>query len=354
MNENTEKIEEIIEENTEENLETTIEPEVEVEENLDENVDNLPKEKKVKKHIQAKELVEKARTIVKEAEEQNETCRLLLVGDLKEYEEAKVSLRDGGLDACNYLLEKLGYQYKLNEDEEKQAVVFEPKDDLEPIALKDVSSGRFTGFIYSLIGGVLTAGGFVYLATEKLGLTLYLDKIPAKEDSTNILSWFSTAVGLESNVYVGAGILGLSALAVMALIYAIRVGLKGSSNLNFAEKQLVEAEVYTEHKGDCKTEMDKVDAHMKDTIETLKTYEVLFNEQKGKLERILHIEGEKLKSTDYHEKSFAEIRETKELIRTIKEFMVTPMSEEGKLSEQSEEALKNTKIQMDKMLKRFY
>ena len=352
MNENTEKIEEIIEEITEENLETTIEDEAE--ENLDEYVDNFPKEKKVKKHIQATQLVEKARGIVKEAEDQNAACKLLLVSDLKEYEEAKISLRDGGLDACNYLLEKLGYQNKLNEDQEKSAVVFEPKDDLEPIALKDISSGRFTGFIYSLIGGALTAVGLVYLATEKLGMTLYLDKIPAKEDSTNILSWFSTAAGLESNVYVGVGILGLSTLAVMALIYAIRVGIKGSSNLNFAVKQLVEAEVYTEHKGDCKIEMDKVDAHIKDTIETLKTYEVLFNEQKGKLERILHIEGEKLKSTDYHEKSFAEIRETKELIRTIKEFMATPMSEEGKLSEQSEEALKNTKIQMDKMLKRFY
>jgi len=348
MNENTEKIEEEIENQAEEVSDKIIEEEVE------EVADNLPKEKKVKKHIQAIELVEKAKIIVKEAEDQNAECKLLLVGDLKEYEEAKVSLRDGGLDACNYLLEKLGYQHKSKENDDNPTVVFEPKDDAEPIILKDVSSGRFTGFIYSLIGGALTVGGLVYLAAEKLGTTLYLDKIPSKEDSTSILSWFSTAVGLESNMYVGAGILGLSALAVMALIYAIRVGLKGNSNLNFATKQLEEAEVYTEHKGDCKKEMDKVDAHMKDTIGTLKTYEVLFNEQKGKLERILHIEGEKLKSTDYHEKSFAEIRETKELIRTIKEFMATPMSEEGKLSEQSEESLKSTKNQMDKMLKRFY
>jgi len=352
MNENNEKIEEIIDEKIEENLETAIENETE--ENLDEYVDNFPEEKKVKKHIQATQLVEKARTIVKEAEDQNEACKLLLVSDLKEYEEAKVSLRDGGLDACSYLLEKLGYKNTANENVEEQVVVFEPKEDLTPIALKDISSGKFTGFIYSLVGGALTAVGLVYLATEKLGMTLYLDKIPAKEDSINILSWFSTSVGLESNMYLGAGILGLTTLAVMGIIYAIRVGVKGSSNLNFAVKQLVEAEIYTEYKGDCKNEMDKVDAHMKDTIVTLKTYEVLLNEQKGKLERILHIEGEKLKSTDYHEKSFAEIRETKELIRSIKDFTSISMSDEGKLSQKSIGALKRAKAQMDKMLERLY
>ena len=352
MNENNEKIEEIIDEKIEENLETAIENETE--ENLDEYVDNFPEEKKVKKHIQATQLVEKARTIVKEAEDQNEACKLLLVSDLKEYEEAKVSLRDGGLDACSYLLEKLGYKNTANENVEEQVVVFEPKEDLTPIALKDISSGKFTGFIYSLVGGALTAVGLVYLATEKLGMTLYLDKIPAKEDSINILSWFSTSVGLESNMYLGAGILGLTTLAVMGIIYAIRVGVKGSSNLNFAVKQLVEAEIYREYKGDCKNEMDKVDAHMKDTIVTLKTYEVLLNEQKGKLERILHIEGEKLKSTDYHEKSFAEIRETKELIRSIKDFTSISMSDEGKLSQKSIGALKRAKAQMDKMLERLY
>lgn len=349
MNENNEKI---IEEITEENLETATE--TEAEEKLDEYVDNFPKEKTVKKHTQAAQLVEKARIIVKDAEDQNTACRLLLEGDLKEYEEAKVSLRDGGLDACSYLLQKMGYKNTLNENSEEQVVVFEPKEDLIPIALKDVSSGRFTGFMYSLIGGTLTATGLIYLATEKLGLTLDITKIPSRDEVTSILSWFSTAVGLESNMYIGAGIFALSTLAIMSIIYAIRVGIKGSNNLNFAVKQLVEAEVYTEHKGDCKNEMDKVDAHIKDTIVTLKTYEVLLNEQKGKLERILHIEGEKLKSTDYHDKSFAEIRETKELVRAIRDFTSTQMSEEGKLSEKSVQALKRAKTQMDKMLERLY
>ncbi len=312
----------------------------------------VEKKKKQKKHLEALTLVEKAKQIVKEADEQHESCKLLLAGDLKEYEDAKSELRAGGLDTCISLLEQLGYQ---NSDTiAEKVVVFEPKDELEPIALKHVSSGRFTGFIYSLIAGAATFGGLVYLATDKLGMTLDISKVPSVETMQNIATWFSTAVGLEENLYVGAGILGLSTIAVMGLVYAMRVGLKGGKNLRFAQKQLAQAEEYTAHKGNCKAEMDKVDAHMKETVSLLKLYQVLFNEQKGKLERILHIEGSKEKSSDYHDKSFAEIRETKELVRTIKDFISTPMSEEGKLSEKSIKFLKSAKVQMDKMLERLY
>lgn len=346
MNEKNEMAEEIVEEISEtiekENreLETTLTPQ---------------KKKKLKKHVEALGLVEKAKQIVTEADKQNEACKLLLAGDLKEYEEAKNALRAGGLEACSALLEQLGYQSSAdNEFIAEKVVVFEPKDELTPIALKNVTSGKFTGFIYALIAGTVTAGGLVYLATEKLGITLDITKIPSVETMQNIVTWFSTAVGLEANVYIGTGILALASLSVMGIIYAIRVGLKGSKNLHFAVKQLVEAELYTEHKGNCKTEMDKVDAHMKETVALLKLYEVVFNEQKGKLERILHIEGSKEKSTDYHDKSFLELRETKELIRTIKDFISTPMSEEGKLSEKSINFLQRAKTQMDKMLERLY
>lgn len=279
----------------------------------------------------------------------------MLVGDLKEYEEAKDALRAGGLDVCASLLEQLGY--KTNNEErrvEEKIVVFEPKEELAPIVLKNVSSGKFTGLIASLFGGVVTASGLIYLATEKLGITLDITKVPSTETMANIVSWFSQGIGLESNVYIGASILALASFAVMAAIYAMRVSFKGSENLHFSVKQLAEAELYTEAKGECKAEMDKVDAHMKETVDTLKMYEVLFNEQKGKLERILHVEGSKEKSTEYHEKSFLEIRETKELIRTIKDFISTPMSEEGKLSKQSVLLLQRAKTQMDKMLERLY
>lgn len=340
-------------------LENTEEVETKVSQNEAQTVDSELNEsenkkvKKEKKHLQAIRLVEQAKQIVKEAQEQNEACKLLLAGDLKEYDEARKSLRAGGYDACTSLLMQLGYSHE-NTDTDDEHIVFEPKDDIEPIALKNVSSGRFTGVIYSLVAGAATAGGLIYLATEKLGITLDISKIPSQETLEKIATWFSTSVGLESNMYVGAGVIGLSSLVVMGLVYAIRVSLRGSKNLHFATKQLTEAEEYTMKKADCKSEMDKVDAHMKETVTLLKLYEIIFNEQKGKLERILHLEGSKDKSTEYHEKSFAEIRETKELLRTINDFISTPMSDAGKLSEKSVAYLERAKTQMDKMLERLY
>jgi len=344
---------EIVEEGTEVNLDEQT-PIVENDTLEIEELTTPKKEKREKKHKEALRLVEQAKKIVKDANDQTDACKLLLVSDLKEYEEAKEAMKKGGLTACASLLEQLGYKTKVDETKVEEVAVFEPKEEIAPIALKNVSSGTFTGVVYALVGGAITATGLVFLATEKLDMTLNIAKIPSTETMGSIASWFSQALGMGANVYVGAGIFALVSLSVMAVIYAMRVRLKGNENLHFSVKQLAEAELYTELKGECKVEMDKVDAHMKETVSTLKMYEVLFNEQKGKLERILHIEGSKDKSTDYHEKSFLEIRETKELMRTIKDFIATSMSEEGKLSKKSVFCLQRAKTQMDKILERLY
>jgi len=360
MNEKNELVDEVVElveesvevDATEENLQS----DNTISENIESDEEAIVETKKLKKHEEALVLVEKAKQIVKDADEQTEACKLLLAGDLKEYEEAKASLKSRGMDECTLLIEKLEDE---NDDstsleEEEKITIFEPKEELDPMYLKDVSSGKFTGFIYSLVGGAATVAGLGFFATQKLGIPFDLTKMPSNETLQTILGWFGTQVGRPDDAMNGGLVVGGAALVVMALIYVIRVSLKGSKNLHFATKQLEEAELYTEQKSNCKTEMDKVDAHMKETLETLKMYEIIFNEQKGKLERILYIEGAKDEMTPYHEKSLLEMAETKELLRTIKNFMATPMSEEGKLAVKSELFLQRAKTQMDKMLKRFY
>lgn len=358
--ETSEMIEEIMEEadrevsESEEKIIDDIEEKIEEEsEQSEESLEDPPLPKNMKKHIKAKHLVEKAKKIVNEANKRIESCRLLLETDLKEYGDAKSELKKGGLDACVLLLNQLGYQTK-EDEKEKTTPVFEPKEDVKPMVLKDVSSGKFSGLIYALFGGIATAIGMVYLATEKLEMTLNVTKVPSEGVMQSILAWFSTIIGVQENVAIGTGVLGFVVFVVMILIYVIRVSLKARSNLHFAVKQFVEAELYTEQKSNCKQEMDKVDAHIKDSIETMKTYEVLFNEQKGKLQRILYIEGSKEKSAGYHDKSYLEIRDTKELIHSITDFMDISMSEEGQLSSKSVLYLQNAKDQIDKILKRFY
>jgi hypothetical protein len=352
-NEASQIVEDTIEEVEKESLaaENTEEKAIE---DVEESVDDFSLPTNAKKNTKAKLLVEKAKKIVQEANKRTAACKLLLETDLKKYEDAKSELREGGFDASVSLVKKLGYQRKDDEPSKETPVVFETKEEVKPLVIKDVSSGKFTGLIYALIVGFIAAVGLVYLATEKLEMTLNVTKVPSEDVMQSILAWFSTIIGMQENVAIGASVLGFIVLMVMILIYVVRVRMKARSNLHFAVKQFVEAELYTEQKANCKQEMDKVDAHIKDTIDTLKTYEVLFNEQKGKLQRILYIEGEKEKSTEYHDKSYLEIRETNELINMIRDFMNIPMSEEGKLSSRSVLYLQNAKDQIDKMLERYY
>jgi hypothetical protein len=283
-----------------------------------------------------------------------DACKLLLADDLKANEEAKHLLKEGGMDASEALLTALGYVADRGEDvQEEENIVFEAKEDVEPIMLKDISSGRFTGFLFSLFGGIATLLGFLYYATNKLGMTLDITQIPSSETFHKIFGWFGTQIGRPDDALNGGLLVATAVLAVMVIIYVIRVSLKGSKNLHFATKQLEEAEVYTTHKGNCKEEMDKVDAHIHDAIETLKTYQVLFNEQKGKLERILHFEGG-VEEPNYHEKSLTEMRDTQDLLDAIKSFMALPMSEEGKLSGKSTLFLHRAKSRIQKMIERLY
>jgi len=286
----------------------------------------------LKKQDAAVLLVKKAKHIVQDAEAQMEACKLLLSDDLKGYEDAKESLRSGGMDECEALLEMLEYSGESREEEENEnSIVFEAKEEVPPVTIQEVSSGKFTGFLLALLFGAVTT----------------------EETCNAILSWFGSLVG-SSDPMMGGALLGTAVLLVMWIVYAIRVSLKAGSNLQFAKEQLQKAEEYASLKGTCKEEMDKVDAHIKDAIGMMQTYEIIFNEQKGKLRRIQHLEKEGKESVSYHQKSLKEMEDTYDLIGAIKDFLNTSMSEEGKLSGKSTLFLYRAKNRLEKMIDRLY
>jgi len=348
--------------------ENTPDIEINTEEKVSEEKDEISEEakdiesdvfsqiKNMKKHDAAQLLVTKAKFIVKDAEDQLAECKLLLASDLKDYENAKHELKANGMDACEELLSTLSYVSEEDNETnpEEGVVVFEPKEEVAPLYVQDVSSGKFTGFIMSLIAGAATLGGLVYFATEKLGVTLDLSKVPAPETVKPVFGYFGTLVGMNDNANVGMALVAVVTLLVMWIVYAIRVSTKGSANLHKATEQLAAAEEYTLHKSSCKDEMDKVDAYIHDAIEILKTYQVILNEQQGKLKRILYIEQDQSETGSYHQKSLIEMKDTHELIAGIKDFMSVPMSEEGKLSGKSSLFLHRAKSRVQKVLDRLY
>jgi hypothetical protein len=344
--------EEMIEESAIESSESEAYSIVEERETVEVSLEHSPLSGKTTKQSKAKSLIKKAKKIVDEATERAEACRHVLEEDLKAYEEALSTLHQDGFDGCVSLLKQLGYQVK-SEKEERPEVVVPKQKALKPFVLKDISSGRMTGVFYALVGGAATAIGMVYLAAQKLEMTLDVTKVPSENVRESILAWFSTIIGLQENVEIGTGVLGVTVLLVMTLIYVLRLRLKAKNNLHWAVKQFVEAELYVEQNPDCKEKMEKIDIHIQDIIGTLKAYQVLLNEQKGKLQRILYFEGEKEKGASYHDKSFAEIEETKELVERIIDLIETPVVEDGKIHEQSMYSLQKAKEKLYDVIKRF-
>ena len=320
---------------------------------LDDNA--LEEIKGMKKHDAANLIVSKTRHIVEDTDKQLDACKVLLSDDLKAYEEAKAALMQNALAEAEALLRDVGYlPPSLEEGEDEEVVVFEPKEEIAPFYVKEPSSGKFGGFVLGVVAAAATLGGVVYAAAQKAGVALALDKVPDFETCREVFSAVPQLWGGEPNMTLGAVVAGGAAVAAGWIVYAIKVAMKGSSNLSFAKKQLEEAREYAKHKGDCKAEMDKVDAHMNEAIETLKGYEVALREQNGKLHRIIHIEG-KLDSPDaYHEKSKREIEETHKLVETIKRFVSTPMSEAGRLSQKSVALLKEAKANFQAFIDKLY
>jgi len=102
----------------------------------------------MKKHHEAKKLVEEAKSIVQASENELEDCRLLLEDDLREYDTAKKALKSGGLDGAKALLLELGYTSDVEDNTSEDSIVFEPKEEVQPIVLKDVYSGKFTVYYF--------------------------------------------------------------------------------------------------------------------------------------------------------------------------------------------------------------
>jgi len=317
--------------------------------------DEAEKIRKLGRHGYAVSLVEEAKRLVDYADKQLNDCRLILGEDLQAYNDAKARLKREALDETEALLEEIGYDWKAEEkDFEEPEVAFEAKEELPPMYVKEVSSGKFGSFLLALISGAATAAGIVFAAATKAGIAIDISKMPDIQTCQKALAAVSQTLGLGDNMTMGGAIAGGAGLLVYLLVYALRTSGKAKRNVAFAKRQLEEAKAYHSKKWDCKTEMDKVDAHIKDAVETLRMYEVMLIEQNGKLRRILFVEGEKESPDAYHPSSVETMKESGKLIEAIKDFMATPMAEEGKLSGKSTMMLHRAKNRAKELLDKIY
>ena len=353
MNENREEIDKVVQEKQ---PETQVE-ELVVEEDTIQEVEPEPKPVNVVKKnklAEAKELIETSKELVSKANTEVNECKIVVSKDAELFDETKRNFNNTTFKSAETLLEKLGFDYSSYDELEPFELSID--DDDEGFSVQDISSGRFTGLLLALLAALATLGGVIYLALTKLNIdpkTLTPENIT--EQVNPVLTWIGTLGGnTGGNMMVGAAILGFSALLMAWLVYAIRVNTKAKKNLRIAQEMHEKSKEYCMTKEDCKREMEKIDAHLREATAEVNNFDTILNEKVGTLKRILHIEGEFDEDKEYHPSSRKTMRETEKVMQAVEHLLNTAITKEGKLNFESVQALQNAKDVYADYLARIY
>ena len=354
MNESKEEIEKVVEEKQPE-------PQVEEQVSKEENIitqESEPKPTETAKKsdlLEAQELIKNSKELVSKAETEVNECKIEVSTAAKEFDEAKRNFNNTTFKSSEILLEKLGFNYSSYDEIEPFELSIDENDG-ESFSVKDISTGRFSGLILALLVALATVGGLVYLALTKLNIDPQtLTPQTALEQINPVLTWIGTIGGnTGGNMTVGAVILGFSALIMAWLVYAIRVNMKAKKNLHTAKEILEKSKEYCVSKEDCKKEMKKVDAHLREATKEVSNFETILNEKVATLKRVLHIEGAYDEDKEYHPSSKKAMRETEKIMQGIENLLNTSVTKEGKVNFESVQALNNAKAIYADYLARIY
>jgi len=303
----------------------------------------------------AKGLIEEARALVEESDKEIKSCMEVLDEDIEDYEETKSKLLESSVDESRSLLEELGFEPEAIEDNGEEGLDFEPEEAVAPMQVQNLSSGKFGAFILALVAGLAAVAGWFYVASEQLGMTIDVTKVPNGSVLNRVFTWIGGGMtGGEGNPLIGLAIVFLSVLIVMIIVYKLKVYMRAQSNLHTAEKIKEEAKFYCSKKEECKKEMEKVSEHIHEVIKVLHTFKVFIDEQNAKMRRILYLEGE-LPFDEYHLKSKEEIKHTNLLLNSLNELISTPMANErGSVSDEAKAELKKTERVLERFEERLY
>ena len=311
---------------------------------------------KKNKLLEAQELIENSKELVSKVETEIEESKNKVSAAAQEFDEAKRNFNSTTFKSCETILEKLGFDY-VSSDELEPFELAVDEVDKKDFYIKDISSGRFTGFILALLGAILTALGLIYLALTKLNIdptTITSEKI-AMEKIAPVLNWIGTFGGhTGGDAMIGATILGFASLFVAWLVYAIRVNTKANKNLRIAKETHEKTKEYCVSKEDSKKEIKKIDAHLREMTNEINNFDTILNEKLATLKRVLHIEGAFDEDKEYHPSSRKTMRETEKIMQGIENLLNTAVTKEGKLNSQSVQALNNAKAIYNDYLARIY
>jgi len=304
------------------------------------------------KNEQAKELMRNSAQLILEADSEVEATKNSVSENMSRFDSAKKTLLNSTITQSQVLLEKTSYDYANIKQEEPFEVSLGTVD--KKIRVADISSGGFSGFILALLSIVAVVGAWIYVASTKVGIALTPDIINNQADQTSIFKWIGGITGSEVDPMFGMITVGITALLVGWIVYKIRVSLKENANFRVANETFEKSNLYVENQKEVKSEMERIDAHIVAIIPIIENYRVLLDEQNAKLQRVLHIEGIKKDSSEYHSSSIDTMKETDLLMERVEALVLTPITKDGKLNDDSVSALHEAKSVSDYFVSKIY
>ena len=327
--------------------ETQMEPEVKEE--------LKPIQSKMSKVDEAQELIKSSKELVSKADSEVEECKIGVSQAAEDFDNAKRAVNNGVFVSCEASLEKMGFEYTPYDEDEPFELAIDDEDE-ERFSVDSLSTGRFVGLVLAILAALATVGAWVYLAMNKLDINPSELTIETAMTQINpVLTWIGgDIIGAKGNMIMGALVLGFTALIMAWLVYALRVNIKAKKNLVVAKETYDKSSEYCMNKEECKKEMKRVDAHLREATQEIGNIETVLNEKLSTLKRILHVEGPVDEEKEYHPSSKKEMRETEKIMRGIEKLLNTAITKNGKLNFQSVQALNNARAIYADYLARIY
>jgi len=334
--------------------------EFELESEVEELVVEEPK-KILTKTEQARAVMKQAEELIKAADSEVEEVHSVVAQHVNDFENQKATLANGVLASLTEKLESINYTHV----KEEVSDLFELSlgTNREKLAAKNITTGRFTALIISAIGTIGTASAWVYFASQKTSTVLdksmldleVLKSIPTNEKFQPMLEWIGGGMtGGAGNVTFGMATLGLTSLFAGFFLYKLRVAMKENKNVKVANKTLERTENYIVNQKESKSEIERVDEHIKSLIPLLVDYQFILNEQNAKLDRVIHIEGELENTLEYHSNSQDMMDDSSRLMQSVEKLITTPVTNDGVLNENSISALEEAKATYEAFVAKIY
>lgn len=319
------------------------------------DVEIIQPEHKKSKIEEAKELIEASKELVAKVDSDVQECKVGISDAADEFDTAKRTFNNVSLKNSERLLEKAGYEYINHEEAEAFELNVDP-DQRSDFYVENLNSGRFIGFILALLIACVIAAAWVYLAATKLNIDLNTLTPEAAISYINpVLTWIGGEnIGAKGNMVIGALVLSFSALTLGWLIYAFYINLKGTRNLRIAQEMFEKSNEYCMTQEECKAEMQRVDAHLREVTVEVRNFETILDEQAATLKRVLYVEGVYDEEREYHPSSKKVMRETEKILKSIEKLLNTAITKNGKLNFHSVQALNESRAVYSEYLGRIY